>query len=503
MYITYDKKNGKLYGKLCTSHRNGHHTSKDVIYLGLVLDQKRGIYKNKKRGIYTYDLETNSYGSAPADFVPDIKPKKKSELILDFGDVYFVDEYLKCSGLINTVDAIGYGNPDTLKAMLCYYILCSKANCHAQTWWEGSYASICYPKANLTSQRISDFLTAIGDEQTQRDFFSAYFALLGVKGVNMNNILIDSTGMPNSIHFPLTAVSNHNGKINNEVRLIYVVQQETGMPIYFRYIAGNIIDSSTLVRCIAELKEQGVNTEFAIMDAGYVTEENVLELYKNNVAFVTRLPENRTIYTELLNKAKGELESAENMVKYGDRYLYVKMEECDLYGKPAYAYIGLDILRKGDEARRAAVRASRNGTSLEEVHRELKNQGYFIIISTRKIKSSEILPLYYTRQQIEQIFDIGKNYADMMPIRVQSEEAFRGHLLLTFIATVCIKMIQDKWKAKKKKTDLNPISMFMNLRNQKCKVYDTKIITTEPTRKMNECYGTFKIECPASLPRAQ
>ncbi len=29
------------------------------------------------------------------------------------------------------IDEIGYGNPDTLKAVLAYYVLCSMASCHA------------------------------------------------------------------------------------------------------------------------------------------------------------------------------------------------------------------------------------------------------------------------------------------------------------------------------------------------------------------------------------
>ena len=49
----------------------------------------------------------------------------------------------------------------------------------------------------------------------------------------------------------------------------------------------------------------------------------------------------------------------------------------------------------------------------------------------------KILPTYYTRQQIEQIFDISKNYADRLPLRVQNEDTFRGHLLLTFISNDC------------------------------------------------------------------
>jgi hypothetical protein len=57
--------------------------------------------------------------------------------------------------------------------------------------------------------------------------------------------------------------------------------------------------------------------------------------------------------------------------------------------------------------------------------------GRFVLISARRVAESKILPAYYTRQQIEQIFDIGKNYAGMLPLRVHKEETFIGHLLLT------------------------------------------------------------------------
>ena len=99
-------------------------------------------------------------------------------------------------------------------------------------------------------------------------------------------------------------------------------------------------------------------------------------------------------------------------------------------------------------------------------------------------------------QQIEQVFDIGKNYAEMLPLRVQTEETFRGHLLLTFIVTVVLKHLQDALL----KTTFNPISVFLNLRNQKCKVFAGKIVTHEPFKKANDVYKLFKIKCPAVIP---
>lgn len=495
MFLAYDVKNGVEYAKICTSKRIGKTVSKEYTNLGRVLDKDRHIYKNRERGVFTYDIKSNTYGKAPDDFVPPQTNSRKEKLILDFGDSYFLNLFIKQKGLDAPINAIEYGNSDTLYAMLHYYALSSTSNCHAESWWEGNYARILYPKANITSQRISDFLAAIGDEHSQRAFFMEYFKLLEHTG--RENVLIDSSGLPNSIHFPLTAISNHNGDINDEVRLIYVVQQNTGLPLYFRYCPGNVIDTMTLIRCLEELKSQGINVKFAILDAGYYTDENIRELFSNKISFVTRLQQNRRLYKDLVHEHLATLQTKENLVEYNGRYVYLKCVPIELQGHSAYAYIGLDIERKSSESRKTFRQAKDKNMNTEQVFEAMSGQGVFIIIASRRIKNTKLLPLYYTRQQIEQIFDIGKNYADLLPLRVQNEETFRGHLLVTFIVTVIIKMLQDDLL----ETKYNPISAFLNLRNQKCKVFDDKIVTAEPFKKANDCYKLFGFKCPPVIQR--
>lgn len=83
-----------------------------------------------------------------------------------------------------------------------------------------------------------------------------------------------------------------------------------------------------------------------------------------------------------------------------------------------------------------------------------------------------------------------------MPVRIRKEETLREHLLLTFIATVIVKRMQDTLKD----SNYNPVSALLNLRNQKCKVYDDQVITCEPARKANDCYKLFNIACPTTIP---
>ena len=505
MYIAYDIKNGVEYAKLVKSIRKGTKVVKEYSNLGRVLDKKLGIYKNRERGIYQYDAANDFYDNNP-DWSKSVTPVEyttgkpsnhKEELILDFGDTFFLDSFVKNSGLNDVITGLDLKNPDTLRAMICYYILSNTANCHAETWFEGNYACKLYSEASLKSQRISEFLSELGSEEKYRAFFRRYFPYISNGNADGENILIDSTGLPNSIHFPLTAISNHNGEISNEARLIFVTQQETGLPIYFRYCPGNVIAVSTLITTIKELKKNGVNTKFSILDAGYYSEENIRRLYYNNISFITRLPVKLKLYKELVNEHLNSLKCRENFVNYNDRYLYIKCVEVPdvVDGNTGYAYIGLDIMRKDDEDRKLFQRAKDNRLSEQEVYDKMEHHGIFVILSSRKIAVQKILPTYYTRQQIEQIFDIGKNYADMLPLRVQNEDTFRGHLLLTFISCIILKMIQDKLL----KTKYNPVSMFMNLRNQKCKVYGNEIIPTEATKKMNDCYKLFGIQCPVEI----
>ena len=342
------------------------------------------------------------------------------------GDIYLLDEYLKRCGFNAALDAIGYRNPDSLYALLSYYILSPHANSHAQDWWELTYARFLYPRAQLASQRISEMLADIGSEDAKRRFFREYFRFLEtqdtgkddeIEGID-DGVLIDSSGLPNSIRFPLTAVNNHNGVISEEIRLIYVVQQRTGMPLFFRYVAGNIIDVSTITRTIAELKANGVNTKFAILDAGYYTGANADTLIDGGISFVARMKSNFKVYKRAVKNHLDRLESRENAVLYNKRIVYIKCIPCRIGSKedkPAYAYLCKDMAMQHEMEKHTIERAGDENLSDSDIFDDLKKQGVFVLISTRKIAKEKLLPTYYMRDQVEKIFELCKQEGKILP----------------------------------------------------------------------------------------
>ena len=512
MYINYNIVNGKEYGTVTASVRKGKSVSKGKqIYLGRVIDKENGIFKNRERGLFKYDLATDSYSSVSADFEEPkdqrkTKYQKRPVLIVSFGDIYLLDSFMNKSGIMSAVNAINYKNQDTLHALVAYYILTTYSNCHAEDWWELTYARYLYPKAQMASQRISDALADIGSEDAKRHFFKEYFKFLSLKkDADESNeiddgILIDSSGLPNSIHFPLTAVSNHNGIISEELRLIYVVQQHTGMPLFFRYVAGNVIDVSTITRTIAELKANGINTKFAILDAGYYTGVNADALLDSGISFMARMKSNFKVYKRIVSEHLNNLMIKENAVIFNKRLIYIKCVPCEIGQKEnrkAYAFLCKDMTAYNEGQKNAIARAEDESLTASDIYDDLQRQGVFVIVSTRKVAVEKILSLYYMRDQVEKIFELCKQGDKILPINVESEATLRGHLMLTFIATVVLKMMSDKLR----NTALTTESVFMNLHEQHAIVYDKEFVTTEPIKKMNDAYKAFKIQCPVSIKR--
>lgn len=497
MELNYQYKNGNEYAKVpgVSYRENGMVKKRGVIYLGRVIDKEHNIFCNRERGIFSFDPVTGTFGKADETYVSDLKTdgRKKQKILLDFGDSFFLDELMKSIGYNDVLNHLPYRNKDTLRAMIQYYLLCNSANDHAKTWYEGNYASILYPRANLTSQRVTDFLESLGKPESVNAYFDAHVAW--VKNIcDDPAVLMDSTGLPNSIHFPLTAVSNHNGKISREIRMTTLVQRDTGYPLLFRINPGNIVDLSTVTRTLNELFLRDMTADFVIMDAGYYTNDNIEELYACEVDFITRLSSKYSIYNQIVKEHESTLRKEENLVQYKDRYVYIKRVECKIghKGHPAYAYLGYDVGRGSDESHKALKRATQKHTSTAELHKTLENSGLFMIISSLPFEEEGILPAYYTRQLIEQYFDIGKGSSKLTPLRVHSEEALYGHLMLSMIAATINVHIQNKTNCIYDDRE----EIFMTLRNQKCTVYKSKIANAEPQKKANEFYKAFNISCP-------
>lgn len=84
MFIEYKMINNIEYAMLVSSVRiDGKVKKGKRINLGRVIDKQKSIYKNRERGLFTYNKETDQYGNVDPEFKEpsELKGKRNSESV--------------------------------------------------------------------------------------------------------------------------------------------------------------------------------------------------------------------------------------------------------------------------------------------------------------------------------------------------------------------------------------------------------------------------------------
>jgi hypothetical protein len=493
---------GKLYATFCPSDRK--HGGKDT-YLGTVIDEENGIFYNRNSGFFRFTVKDGrtELNADELEYFELIRKQRgstgtvKPNLMLDFGDAWFLEQVITSTKLKDIFSQICDEETDTLLSLIFFKLLDNKVNTYAQSWHEGSYAKLLYPHAHLPSQRISEFMERLGKEERMRKFFDAYFSWLKeVPGIS-KNILIDSTGLPNDICFEYSAINNHNGVISREARLIFVVERNSRFPVYFRYVSGNIVDVTTLNATLNQLKAHGILVNHGIMDAGYCSKKNIETLFEQEISFLIRLP-NHSLSKDLIKQHGGDVFSIKYALRYGNRLIFMKRIPIRLYEHDGFAYVAIDAARRVEEQSKY-INKGLDDPKKKMSDGELNSLGYFVLVSSQELETKEILPLYYMRQAIEQTFDFAKNDVDILPLRAHSEETFRGHLLLSFMATVLLIATDRLLKKRKKLSNFSAKIAFHAMRRMKCSVYTHNLVTSEANKIANLIFKELKLELPGTI----
>ena len=508
--IVFQSNRGRLYGKLVgkTINTDNGPRKESQEHLGRGVDKEQLIFWNRKRGMFRYDPLKAAFLPVPESFSSEWKDdgRKKKKRMLDFGDTYFVSELLKKIHYDEVIDTISYPNKDMIYSMICYYTLNSSANCHAQTWYEGNLCQVLYPDADLTSRHILAFLKAIGNDEGRNAFFNAHMQWLDKYVSKDKASILDSSGIPNSIHFGFQAAGHPDGKASREARLIVSIQRDSGFPILFRVVEGNCVDVSTLVKTADEMSLRGFSTDLFMFDSGCCSHRNIRELLEKEVEFVTRMDEDWTEYEALKSRHVSAVQSEHTMVEYKGRYVYVKQVPITLDGKEVYAYLCHDVDPAGDESHKAMKRSTRKAResakkepTLKEMHEIFQNAGFFILLSLFPYKSEEIIEADSIHQAIKRFFDLVNGLAKLAPLRIQDEEAMYGHLLMSFISSVISTHIQNETGV-----DVDrEARMFLALRNQKCMVFQNRMTPFESQSDTNCYYEKFSIRNPEYFERTE
>lgn len=306
--------------------------------------------------------------------------------------------------------------------------------------------------------------------------------------------MIDSTALPSSINSSINAFGYASGNIEQNVTCLMLVDKISHLPIYFRAIGGDIADISTVKTTVAEIKKLGLDTDSAILDAGFCSKENLQFMCEENIDFITRLPKSHGVFGEIVSEIEN-IESASNATLYGERVVFIKSTKRKIYGNELYAHVILDPTKKNKDIKfifKDKLTEPLKEDTQAALDTKMKEAGFFIILSKKEIQKDQILPSYYSRQKIEEIFGFAKSNNNILPLRVHSETSIRGYLMLVFLALIIFITMKQRLKEPMDK-------VWLKLRALKAKVFDDEIIIQEPNKKVKDIFKALGIIMPTKL----
>lgn len=472
-------------------------------------DKKTGIFLSPTRGLVEYDAVSDSFSSVDKDdsriSEHDLFPK--SEIHTVFGDTYLLLQFLENCGLLSVLRSV-FPKDEVYQRVLCHIlhgILKDGSRISCDNFIQKSFASYVLedvPIASLHSD--TRFFSILGDDHLKMAFFKAFVSAMQKSDPEFGKgCYVDSTPLPNDIDDnPFNALCCH-GVDSSEVmtRLILVLDEKSGLPVWYDLIPGNILDINTIMTTVNDVADNlGIEIDSLVLDAGYVSKE-LIEAFHigTEKTIIGRMPARKgypykTLYWEvkdLIGKGKYAF-IRKHHTYFGFR------KEIELFGKKEYAYIYVDQYN-------ALKRFSDYLSEHEEEYEAMKvkdkdwmtvKYGYFVLISNRDLTPKELLTEYFGRTDIEMVFKTGKEYLDLLPLSKWTDQTVRGKILHDIINTICLLTLRKQLLQSGRSVSeiIGKCQSLMCFRNNK------GIVTVEtPSKQVKEYYKLLHVDVPAHV----
>jgi hypothetical protein len=463
------------------------------IYLGKVIDIKKGYFQNNKLGVFKYTIKNGFESADIADQKPDNSPDEEIE-ILDFGSSYLLEQFSKKIGLWDLFRDTLPDSADSLMGMLFYYIEIDAPNMDAYRWLRGSYSSRLFPSTQLNLDGISELMTKLADESVVRDFFKRYLPLLTLEN-KRTAIIFESRGIPDAIHIPILSMHEYSLVVSEETRVIYVVDSKTGLPLFFNFDIGSIVDAKTLKLIFEKMKKFGVYIDHAILGSEYFSKNYLQVLNGANIKFLMRLDANCKIFQHAIDDNFEDTLSESHMYGCNGHSFGITQIKISLLGFPGYAYICVD-----HQARKTLIEEFAKGSIANNLPRIVwseftKTMGFFILVSSEQADLYDLLELFVARDEMEYRMGVRQINTYPLPTQYDYEKTFSGHVMLSFMATILSNRLKHCFRG----TIYTTKNCLLEMRNLKCKVYKDRIIVPELTSEMKSICKRAGIDLPSTI----
>ena len=206
------------------------------------------------RGLVEYNAATDTFSSVERDDQrvkdrPEVFPQTEVHTV--FGDSYLLLKFLEKAGLIQILRTVFQKDSDyeRVLAHIVHGIMRDGSRITCDNFIAKSFAAYVLNDIPVSSLRTdTDFFRMMGQDATKMAFFQTFITAMRKANPNFGNgCYIDSTPLPNDIEDnPFNALCCHGVSSSMvQMRLILVLDEESGLPVWYDIIPGNVLDINT------------------------------------------------------------------------------------------------------------------------------------------------------------------------------------------------------------------------------------------------------------------
>ena len=461
-----------------------------------------------------------------------IKENQSSLVSKSFGNVFLVKFISDKLGLTEILKTVFPENYQEILA-LAFYEIIESAPLYLFPYWLNEHDLPTVKK--LHSSDISNLCDMLGRSQVQRvDFVEKWIEnLKPIEGIFYDITSISSfSSQIDFIEWGYNRDKENLPQLNMGVTFC----QNHSLPIYYNVYPGSIVDVTTLRNCIKSLKIFNLKDIVFILDRGFFSKANILEMNANEVGFVQPLPFSLKSLKTLIKNSKRLLSDPYSAFKYNEEILHYQKSSFEFDGTKFDAHIFfnekaeveqkhnflsslLEIEKKisTNQFKTLKEYLSYKNSNIPEKYREyfkwnkatfkieknvkiikcyLIKMGTFVLLTNKKgFDKFEILNLYRQRDQVEKIFDIFKNEMDGDRLRAHSQYNVDGRLFIKFIALILYAEISKIMKKENLFNKYTVKELFAELKKLKItQIGKNDTFLTELSKRQKVIFHAFGIQ---------
>lgn len=405
-----------------------------------------------------------------------------------FGATYLLDQIGEVTGVTNDLKMCF---PKTYKQILsiAYYLILEDKNPMSRFWKWDQLHRHPYGK-NIPSQRSSELFQSITEEDKMH-----FFRLQGKRRAEHEYWAYDTTSI-SSYSETLRQVrygKNKEGDALPQLNLALLFGEDSGLPFYYRKLAGNIPDVKTVHELVRELDALGYEKVKLVMDRGFYSANNINGLYKEHYKFLVGTSTSLSYAKEFIREIGSKKDNYTYYNSSYELYMFSKTVSWDyeqkrpykgdtikegrrmylhLYFNPEKQYEDglvfnkrMDMLkselisgrrvpeheteyRKYFTVKETPVRGISVSCNQDAMDAARERYGFFVLISNEVKDPETALSLYRTRDIVEKAFGDLKDRLSMGRTLTSSESALDGKLFVEFVALIYLSYIKKKMEEK-------------------------------------------------------